>query len=208
MVNNMTERIADLYANDEQFRNAQPIPAVIEAAGAPGLRLNEVLQTIVDGYADRPALGHRARELVTDDTTGRTTTRLLPRFETISYREVWDRVSAIATALHNDSAAPVNPGDFVATIGFASPEYFSVDLACAYLGLVSVPLQHNAPVSALRPIIAETEPKVLAVGAQYLDLAVESAIESTSLRHLVVFDFDPAVDDQRENLERAQARAA
>ena len=206
MVNNMTERIADLYANDEQFRNAQPIPAVIEAAGAPGLRLTEVLQTIVDGYADRPALGHRARELVTDDTTGRTTTRLLPRFETISYREVWDRVSAIATALHNDPAAPVNPGDFVATIGFASPEYFSVDLTCAYLGLVSVPLQHNAPVSALRPIIAETEPKVLAVGAQYLDLAVESAIESTSLRHLVVFDFDPAVDDQRENLERAQAR--
>ena len=166
MVNNMTERIADLYANDEQFRNARPIPAVIEAAGAPGLRLTEVLQTIVDGYADRPALGHRARELVTDDTTGRTTTRLLPRFETISYREVWDRVSAIATALHNDPAAPVNPGDFVATIGFASPEYFSVDLACAYLGLVSVPLQHNAPVSALRPIIAETEPKVLAVGAR------------------------------------------
>jgi fatty acid CoA ligase FadD9 len=70
-------------------------------------------------------------------------------------------------------------------------------LTCAYLGLVSVPLQHNAPVSALRPIIAETQPKVLAVGAQYLDLAVESAIESTSLRHLVVFDFDPAVDDQR-----------
>ena len=160
MVNNMTERIADLYANDEQFRNARPIPAVIEAAGAPGLRLNEVLQTIVDGYADRPALGHRARELVTDDTTGRTTTRLLPRFETMSYREVWDRVSAIATALHNDSAAPVNPGDFVATIGFASPEYFTVDLASAYLGLVSVPLQHNAPVSQLSPIIAETEPKV------------------------------------------------
>jgi fatty acid CoA ligase FadD9 len=121
MVNHMNERIADLYANDEQFRNAQPIPAVIEAAGAPGLRLTEVLQTIVDGYADRPALGHRARELVTDDTTGRITTRLLPRFETMSYREVWDRVSAIATALHNDPAAPVNPGDFVATIGFASP---------------------------------------------------------------------------------------
>ncbi len=143
---------------------------------------------------------------MTDGATGRTTTRLLPRFETMSYREVWDRVRAIATALHNDSAAPVNPGDFVATIGFASPDYFSVDLACAYLGLVSVPLQHNAPVSQLRPIIAETEPKVLAVGAQYLDLAVESAIGNTSLRHLVVFDFDPAVDDQRENLERAQDR--
>ena len=164
------------------------------------------MQTLVDGYADRPALGQRARELVTDTTTGRTSTRLLPSFETISYRELWDRVGAIATALRNDSAAPVNPGDFVATIGFASPDYFTVDLACAYLGLVSVPLQHNAPVSQLRPIIAETEPKVLAVGAEYLDLAVESALESTSLRHLLVFDYDPAVDDHRDNLERAQAR--
>ncbi len=132
--------------------------------------------------------------------------RLLPSFETISYRDVWDRVGAIATALRNDSTAPVNPGDFVATIGFASPDYFTVDLACAYLGLVSVPLQHNAPVSQLRPIIAETEPKVIAVGAEYLDLAVESALDSPSLRRVLVFDYEHGADDQRESLERAQAR--
>ena len=83
----------------------------------------------------------------------------------------------------------MNPGDFVATIGFASPDYLTVDLACSYLGLVSVPLQHNAPVSQLRPIIAETEPKVIAVGAEYLDLAIEAALESTSLRRLLVFDY-------------------
>ena len=199
-------RIADLYANDPQFRKARPLFDVIEAASRPDLRLPEILQTLVNGYADRPALGRRARELVTDTTTGRTSVRLLPSFETISYREVWDRVSAIATALRNDSTAPVNPGDFVATIGFASPDYFTVDLACAYLGLVSVPLQHNAPVSQLRPIIAETEPKVIAVGAEYLDLAVESALESTSLRRLLVFDYRPGVDDQRDSLQRAQAR--
>nr|WP_234835122.1 carboxylic acid reductase [Mycolicibacterium stellerae] len=201
-----TTRIADLYADDPQFRDARPLPEVIEAASRPDLRLAEILQTLFDGYADRPALGQRARELVTDDTTGRTTTRLLPRFETVSYREVWDRVSAIATALHNDPAAPVYPGDFVATIGFASPDYFSIDMACAYLGLVSVPLQHNAPVSQLRPIIVETEPTVLAAGVRYLELAVESALDSTSLRHLLVFDFDPAVDDHREIIERARTR--
>jgi fatty acid CoA ligase FadD9 len=196
-------RIADLYADDPAFQKARPIPEVIEAVGKPGLRLTEILETLVEGYADRPALAQRARELVTDTTTGRTSERLLPSFETISYREVWDRVSAIATALRNDSIAPVNPGDFVATIGFSSPEYLTVDLAGAYLGLVSVPLQHNAPVSQLRPIIAETEPKLIAVGAEYLDLAVESALESTSLRRLLVFDYRPAVDDQRESLERA-----
>ena len=66
-----------------------------------------MLQTLVDGYADRPALGHRARELVTDSTTGRISMRLLPSFETISYRDVWDRVAAlIATALRDDSTPP------------------------------------------------------------------------------------------------------
>ena len=120
---------------------------------------------------------------------------------------MWDRVGAIATALRNDSTAPVNPGDFVATIGFASPDYLTVDLACAYLGLVSVPLQHNAPVSQLQADHRRDRAEGASPSApQYLDLAVESAVESTSLRHLLVFDFDPAVDDQRENLERAQAR--
>lgn len=199
-------RIADLYVNDLQFRKAGPVAEVIEAASKPDLRLVEILQTLVNGYADRPALGHRARELVTDTTTGRTTDRLLPRFDTITYREVWDRVGAIATALHDDSNAPVRAGDFIATIGFSSPDYLTVDLASNYLGLVSVPLQHNAPVSQLRPIIAETEPTVIAVGAEYLDLAVESALESTSLRRLVVFDYRPDVDDERESLQRAKAK--
>jgi fatty acid CoA ligase FadD9 len=199
-------RIADLYANDPQFRNAEPIADVIEAASRPGLRLAEILQTLVDGYADRPALGQRARELVTETTTGRTVDSLLPHFDTITYREVWDRVRAIATDLHNDPTAPVKAGDFIATVGFSSPDYLTVDLASNYLGLVSVPLQHNAPVSQLRPIVAETEPTVIAVDAEYLDLAVESALESTSLRRLLVFDYRPDVDDEREGLERARAR--
>jgi fatty acid CoA ligase FadD9 len=68
-------RIAQLYASDPQFRAAEPIPDVIDAARRPGLRLPAILQTFVEGYADRPALGQRARELVLDPATGRTTTR-------------------------------------------------------------------------------------------------------------------------------------
>jgi fatty acid CoA ligase FadD9 len=112
---------------------------VIDAARRPGLRLPAILQTFVEGYADRPALGQRARELVLDPATGRTTTRLLPSFETISYGELWSRVRALAAAWRRDETSPVNPGDFVATVGFASPDYLTVDTVCAYLGLVSVP---------------------------------------------------------------------
>ncbi|HZC93030.1 MAG TPA: AMP-binding protein, partial [Mycobacterium sp.] len=179
---------------------------MIDAARWPGLRLPEVLETLVEGYEDRPALGQRARELVLDRATGHTTTRLLPTFETISYGELWTRVRAVASAWRHDETSPVNPGDFVATVGFAGPDYLAVDLVCAYLGLVSVPLQHSAPVSVLKPIIEEVEPRVLAAGAEYLDLAVESALQSASLRHLVVFDYQPQVDDHRENLERARKR--
>ena len=202
----LARRVADLCASDPQFRGADPVPAVIEAACRPGLRLAPLLQTLVEGYADRPALGQRAREVTRDPATGRTSARLLPRFETISYRELWARVSAVASAWRRDPIHPLRPGDFVACVGFASPEYLIVDLVCAYLGLVSVPLQHNAPASRLKPIIAEVEPRVLAVSAPYLDLAVESALTSASLRRLVVFDYQPAVDGQREDLELARRR--
>ncbi len=206
MMTDPNARADRLYVDDPQLPHVRPLPEVIEAAGSANLRLTEVLQTLVDGYADRPALGRRARELVTDPDSGRTSVHLLPAFETISYREVWDRAAAVATALRNDGTASVRPGHFIATIGFASPDYFTVDLACNYLGLVAVPLQHNAPVAQLRPIIAETEPKVVAVGAEYLDLAVESALASQSLRHLLVCDFDPDVDDHRDAMDRATNR--
>jgi fatty acid CoA ligase FadD9 len=194
-------RIADLYANDWQFAAAKPDPAVLQAARRPGLRLVEILQTYVAGYADRPALGQRAREPMADPATGRTSAPPLPHFDTISFRELWARVSAIAGAWHQDS---IGAGDFVATIGFASPDYLTVDLVCCYLGLVSVPLQHNAPVAQLRPIIAEAQPRVITVGAGYLDLAVQSALCSDSLQRLVVFDYQPEVDDHRESMERAR----
>ena len=202
----LARRVADLFVNDAQFRAARPDAAVIEAARRPGLRLAQILQTLADAYKDRPALGERAREFVVDPVTGRSSARRLPRFATITYRDVWEQVRAIATSWRNDPAYAVNAGDCVAIVGFASAEYLIVDLACAYLGLVSVPLQHNAPVSRLAPIIAEVEPRVLAVSAEYLDLAIESALDSTSIRHLVVFDYQPGVADHRERLERAQAR--
>jgi fatty acid CoA ligase FadD9 len=201
----LARRVAELFDNDPQFRAAVPRPEVIEAACTPGLRLTEVFETIVDGYADRPALGQRARELVTD-AGGRTSVQLQPRFETISYREVWDRVRAIASAWSHDPENPVTAGDVVATVGFSSADYLVVDLVCAYLGLVTVPLQHNAPVSRLRPIIEECEPKIVAVSAEYLDLAVESVLTSASLRQLMVFDYQPAADEQRENFDQARIR--
>ncbi|WP_155948373.1 carboxylic acid reductase [Mycobacterium sp. URHB0044] len=199
------ERLADLYANDPQVQAHEPSPTVLEAARRPGLRLAEVLRTFLQGYAERPALGTRATSVERDPATRRAEQRLLPAFDTITYGDVWSNLTAIAAAWAGDDE-PVRPGDFVATIGFASADYLTVDLVSNYLGLVAVPLQHNSPVSRLQPIFAETEPRVLAVSAAYLDLAVECALGSPSVRRLTVFDYDADVDAQREALEQARIR--
>ncbi|WP_328606797.1 carboxylic acid reductase [Amycolatopsis sp. NBC_00345] len=201
----LEHRIAQLYATDSQFADARPIEAVTEASEQPGLRLPQIVQTLMDGYADRPALGQRATRLVEDPQTGRTALELLSRFDTITYRETWDRARAIATALTGD---PVRPGDRVCVLGFASIDYTTIDLALIRLGAVSIPLQATAPHDRLGPIVAETGPNVLASSLDSLDDAVELVLAGPSVKRLIVFDYHPEVDDQRETFEAARTRLA
>jgi fatty acid CoA ligase FadD9 len=201
----LARRISDLYATDQQFADARPSEAVAHAIESPELRLPQIIQTVVDGYADRPALGQRAVEFVTDPTTGRTSAGLLPRFDTITYRELSDRVNAVAAALTQN---PVQPGDRVAILGFTSIDYTTVDMALLRLGAVSVPLQTSAPVAQLRPIAAETEPVAILSSVDFLDDAVELMLTGHLSERLVVFDYHGEVDDHRDALAAATTRLA
>lgn len=201
----LERRIAELYRTDEQFAAARPDDAVTARAAAPGLRPFEVAQIVTEGYADRPALGQRAVEFVTDPRTGRTSVTLLPTFETITYRELWDRAGAIAAALTGD---PVRPGDRVCVLGFTSVDYTIVDMALMRLGAVAVPLQSSATATQLAPIVAETEPTVLASSIDRLDVAVELALTGHPPARLIVFDYHEQVDDEREALAAAATRLA
>jgi fatty acid CoA ligase FadD9 len=201
----LARRISDLYATDQQFADARPSAAVAQAIEAPELRLPQIVQTVIDGYADRPALGQRAVEFVTDTSTGRTSAELLPRFDTITYRELSDRVNAVAAALTQN---PVRPGDRVAILGFTSIDYTAIDMALLRLGAISVPLQTSAPVSNLRPIAAETEPVAILSSVDFLDDAVELMLTGHLPERLVVFDYHGEVDDHREALAAATKRLA
>ncbi len=201
----LERRIAELAANDPQFAAARPDPAVAAALEQPGLRLPQVIQTVLEGYADRPALGQRAVEVVKDPTTGRTSARLLPRFDTITYRELTDRVDALASAWAHEA---VSPGDRVAILGFTSVDYTTIDVTLARIGAVSVPLQTSAAVDRLRPIVAETEPRVIAASVAYLSDAVELILTGHAPARLVVFDYHREVDDHREALDAARGRLA
>ncbi len=93
-------------------------------------------------------------------------------------------------------------------LGFASADYATIDMALVQLGAVSVPLQTSAPVSQLRPIVAETEPRVFGSSIDDLGGAVELLLTGYMPARLVVFDYRPEVDDQREAFDAARARLA
>ena len=198
----LARRIADLHTTDPQFAAAKPDPAIAEAIEQPGLPLAEIVRTVMEGYADRPALGERAIEFI-GDPQGRTTSRLLPYFDTITYRELWDRVNGLTSAV-----ADVHPGDRVAILGFASVDYTVLDMATIPLGAVSVPLQTSAPINSLRPIVTETEPAVIASSIDYVDDAVELVLTGHTPNSLIVFDYHPEITDHREAYDAARAQLA
>lgn len=203
----LSRRIESLRESDPQFRAAQPDPAVAEQVLRPGLHLSEAIAALMTGYAERPALGERARELVIDQD-GRTTLRLLPRFDTTTYGELWSRTTSVAAAWHHDATHPVKAGDLVATLGFTSIDYTVLDLAIMILGGVAVPLQTSAPASQWTTILAEAEPNTLAVSIELIGAAMESVRATPSIKQVVVFDYTPEVDDQREAFEAASTQLA
>ena len=205
----LARRIDDLTANDPQFAAARPDPAITASLEQPGLRLPQIIRTVLEGYAERPALGQRAVEFVKDPATGRTTLETLPRFETVTYRELGERVGALARTLTADS---LKAGDRACVLGFNSVGYATIDMALGQIGAVSVPLQTSAALTQLQPIVAETEPAVIAASVNQLPDAVELILSGPENgpkpAKLLVFDYHPEVDDQREAFEAARSRLA
>lgn len=195
-----------LYAEDAQFRDARPDDLVAEKVRRPGLRIAEAMATVMEGYSDRPALGQRARQVITDAATGRSALSFLPTFDTVSYGELWERVRALASDWLHHRKHPVQAGDFVCVLGFASIDYTAIELACIHLGAVVVPLQTSAPATQHAPILAETQPRILAVGIDYLQSAVEAALAGAAPERLIVFDYESRDDSQRTAYDAACRR--
>jgi fatty acid CoA ligase FadD9 len=204
----LARRREQLYIDDEQFRITRPDEQVAAAARAPGLRIAEVMATVLQGYASRPALGQRAREVITDPVTGRSALRFSPRFETVSYADLWGRVQATAADWHHHEQHPVRAGDFVCVLGFASIDYTAIECACIHLGAVVVPLQTSAPATQQAPILTETQPRIFAVGIDNLATAVEAVLTGTTPDRVIVFDYEPRDDDQRAICDAARTRLA
>ncbi|OBI79992.1 carboxylic acid reductase [Mycobacterium sp. 1245805.9] len=201
----LQRRIAELSTTDPQFAAAMPSETIAAALEQPALRLAQIVRTALEGYADRPAMGQRAFEFVSDAATRRTSVRLLPHFDTITYRQLGERIDALARAWADDG---VSAGDRVCILGFTSVDYVTIDVALGQVGAVSVPLQTSATINQLLPIVTETEPSAIAAGVDYLPNAVELILSGPAPAKLVVFDYHPEVDDEREAVDAARARLA
>ena len=195
----IVDRITELRSTDPQFAAAMPDEAVSSAIDRPDMRLPDIIATVLDGYAERPALGQRAIEFTTDQQSGRITPRLLPHFDTVTYGELSRRIGALAAAL-DDVAA----GDRVALLGFTSVDYTTIDMTLATIGAVSVPLQTSSALSALAPIVAETEPVLIASAVDHLGDAVELALTTPTVSRIIVFDARLELDDHREEVAAAR----
>jgi len=203
-IGDQAERLrAYLVENDRQYRDAMPLEEVGQALSEPGIGLAQAVERVMDGYADRPAVAERSTEVVTDPVSGRRSLRLLPEFTTRSYAQLWSGAGAIANEW---SATGLRAGDFVTTIGFTSADYATLDLAAVRLGVVSVPLQPGAGVSQLQAIMDETEPRLFAASPAHLDKVVQLATAAATRPRVLVFDYHPEVDDEREAFEAAEAQ--
>jgi fatty acid CoA ligase FadD9 len=206
MMRRAIERTAAMAKNDPELAALFPRQEVKDALQDPALTYQQILATVLKGYGDRPAIGARAYDIVTDDETGDRVRHVLPAYKTISYGELATQVEAIANFWRHSEKHAVKPDDMVAFIAFNGVDMTAADLACIYAQAIVVPLQANYPAEHMREILADTGPVTLVCSIENLALSTEYALGQDSVRSLIVIGADERVDDERREIESARAR--
>lgn len=114
----------------------------------------------------------------------------------LNYADVFRQVKELSKAL---IAAGVTRGDRVATLQLPRPEYFTAFLATISIGAIWVGLNPRYRVQELLHIVSDSEPSVLITRTRVDNRSFDEEIailkrECASLRHVVAFAGEPAVD--------------
>ena len=202
------ERVAEMARADPQLAALIPRDDVTRAVEDPALSYQQIVSTILAGYAERPALGSRTYEVVIDEETAHAVRHYLPSYDSVTYGTLAHQVEAVASFWQRSPRHGVAAGDMVAFIAFNGMEMTAVDLACIYANAIAVPLQANYSARDLDEILSDTAPVTLVASIDNLDLAVTHALKHASIRSLIVIDADMRVDTERSGIEAARARLA
>ena len=197
-------RALKLGETDEQVGRLIPDNSLRERASMEGLSLDEVITVFFEGYAERPALGERTFEVANID--GEMKRVYSPAYSTISYRELHDRVKAVAMTFRRVEQCRVERDEFVMIMGFADIDFVTLDIACAYAKAVRVPVQSSSSGADLHEIVENIQPVVMASTLEDLSLATELAMRQDSVKSIVVFNYDERVDSERAIVEEAKKK--
>lgn len=193
-------RLTKMSKTDPEVAGVRPDDKVTKAFQDPSLNYQQVLTTVLSGYADRQALGVREYELRDGARHYHST------FKTISYSQIAEQAEAISCAWRYDPRFRVRPGDFVSCIVFTGAEFVAVDIGCVYSQAISVPIQANLVSDAVVQILKDTAPTAMVVSIDYLELATDYVLQQDTVKSMIVINADTAVDTERETIERQKAR--
>ncbi|HWM48728.1 MAG TPA: AMP-binding protein [Xanthobacteraceae bacterium] len=91
----------------------------------------------------------------------------------LSYGEVTQRAARLAGAM---LARGIKPGDRVAILSRNNFRYFEVNLACAYAGIILIPLNHRLAARETDGILARTETRLLFQALPYDPRGIASIV--------------------------------
>ncbi|MCU1374533.1 MAG: AMP-dependent synthetase and ligase, partial [Actinomycetia bacterium] len=127
-------------------------------------------------------------------------------WEETTYARYAERVAAVAMGLAD---LGVQPGDRVAIQSDNRPEWLLTDLAVQGLGAITVGVYPTSPEAELVHVLTDSGATVLvAEDEEQLDKALAVRAKVPSLRHLVVIDAPPSLDESVLRFADVEARGA
>ncbi|WP_160716717.1 thioester reductase domain-containing protein [Chitinophaga solisilvae] len=145
-----------------------------------------LMRTACEIYADRPAMGSRSTGIETDES-GLSKLTFLPAFRTITYRQLWKKITDIATGLRHLQL--IGSKEIMAFLGFGSMDLFIMELACMHQAIVAAPLQPNLTADVLQELLNECQAKAVTCSFDQLEKVVDLLHQCPSVQSIVVTDF-------------------
>jgi len=103
---------------------------------------------------------------------------------TFTFSQIKDRVNRIGNALHGLGA---NKGDRLAILSQNSLEYIECALAVPNAGLIYVVCNFRLAPPEIAMVLADSEPAILIVQEQFVDIAEEIRKSLSSVKHIIYF---------------------
>jgi fatty acid CoA ligase FadD9 len=180
------ERLGELLKRDAELERSVPVlESIKEIMSCP--TTIETVAKAFEIYADRPCFAERDVERTSDGGE-----RLLPRFRTVTFADVWARVEAFASGLVHEKL--LDTGSFVGICGFGSVDWVVADLASVYLAAVTAPLQTGMGPTDLKQIVQETQLRCIVCSVEQLESIVAVLPDCPSVKGIVVMDMRDDAD--------------